>query len=294
MKILQQKYAILELVLLGLTGLLLIFLIASDTSKYFIARTFYPYILVTGIFFVCWTINGIHQFDMYQPEKCTLKKILHLVILYGAFFCVAISAFQYKDMAFKNLKNNYVNVVTQLKTSNTMSYEELQSQMQYLPDQEVEQTKAQGQNLIPNTLVSKTKELLTGYYADTKHIQIDDTQLYSWMIEIMTNLQKYAGWTVTVTGQITKDPTIFEPGTFSPTRQLMTCCIADLSTVGFTCLYNATDPFVDLLKEDKWVTVTGIITEGTFNGFKEPQIQCTTVVSTQPPSDPYLYPFNRF
>jgi uncharacterized membrane protein YcgQ (UPF0703/DUF1980 family) len=70
----------------------------------------------------------------------------------------------------------------------------------------------------------------------------------------------------------------------------MTCCVADLSLIGFTCLYDMHGPYAELVRDDTWVTVTGIITAGTYQGEPEPQIQCTEIKEAAPPENPYLYP----
>jgi putative membrane protein len=143
---------------------------------------------------------------------------------------------------------------------------------------------------VPDTLKADSGKILAGYYKNEKHIEINDAQLYPWMEEIEEHLNNYTGWTVTMKGQVVTDPSLFEPGTFSPTRKLMTCCVADLSLIGFTCLYDMHGPYAELVRDDTWVTVTGIITAGTYQGEPEPQIQCTEIKEAAPPENPYLYP----
>jgi uncharacterized membrane protein YcgQ (UPF0703/DUF1980 family) len=70
----------------------------------------------------------------------------------------------------------------------------------------------------------------------------------------------------------------------------MTCCVADLSLIGFTCLYDTNGPFGQFIRDGSWVMVTGTVKQGDYQGHPEPQLVCTAVEETSPPEDEYLYP----
>ncbi len=64
----------------------------------------------------------------------------------------------------------------------------------------------------------------------------------------------------------------------------MTCCIADLTPLGFVC-QNATE--IDA-KTGQWYTVKGEIVLGEYKGNTEPQIKIISLLPTEP-IDEYIY-----
>jgi len=143
---------------------------------------------------------------------------------------------------------------------------------------------------LPHTLTTVSGQTLGGCYAGEKRICISDTEGAGWIKEIEENVSSYIGWTVTMKGCVVTDPSVFSPGMFCPSRELMTCCVADLSLIGFTCRYDMNGPFAALIYDGSWVTVTEILQQGDFQGQSEPQIVCTHIEKADPPEDLYLYP----
>ncbi len=74
---------------------------------------------------------------------------------------------------------------------------------------------------------------------------------------------------------------------FVPARLLMYCCTADLSPCGIICEYDKASE----LKENSWVTVTGVIHIGQYQGKDEPQITVTSITSADKPKKEYVYPW---
>jgi putative membrane protein len=141
-----------------------------------------------------------------------------------------------------------------------------------------------------HTFTASSERVLDGYYPEKKQIVVSDTEGAGWVKEIAAHTSSYIGWSVTMKGCVVTDPSVFGPGMFCPSRELMTCCVADLSLIGFTCLYDTTGPFAGLIQDGAWVTVTGTVKQGEYQGEPEPQLICTAVKKAAPPDDQYLYP----
>lgn len=88
-------------------------------------------------------------------------------------------------------------------------------------------------------------------------------------------------------GQVLTDPQYFPQGCFSPSRQLMTCCVADLFTIGFKCQYEYTDTLTD----GEWISVTGKLTMVDMEEYQELQLIVDTVEPCDPPLEPYVYAY---
>lgn len=146
---------------------------------------------------------------------------------------------------------------------------------------------------IPDIQTDATEEVLAelpGLDAANKKITVSDDNFGMWYSEIYMNMEKYEGYTITITGYVYKDPEVFEKNEFVPARLMMSCCVADLSPAGFTCKYDKASE----LKADSWVTVEGTLHVGQYeyNGekFDEPQITVEKIVPAKE-VEGYVYPY---
>lgn len=77
------------------------------------------------------------------------------------------------------------------------------------------------------------------------------------------------------------DPASFQQDEFMTSRLLMTCCVADLSTVGLICKYDNTSQ----LKSNLWVIVEGILftTEYEYNNqtYYSPELTVTNILPAE-------------
>ncbi len=126
-----------------------------------------------------------------------------------------------------------------------------------------------------------------GYDPVHRRIVIPEEETYLWLVEIYENPETFLGFTITTMGQVMKDEAYFTEGTFSPVRQLMTCCTADLYPIGFKCEYGD----VDSLQADQWVRVTGTLTIKTLSQTSELRILADTVEEVSPAREPYVYAY---
>lgn len=118
-------------------------------------------------------------------------------------------------------------------------------------------------------------------------IKVSDELFYPWISEIFTNMNQYEGVPITIKGFVFKDSETMVSDEFVPARLLMWCCSADLSPCGIICEYD----HASALEEDTWVTVTGVIHIGKYQGEDEPQITVTSISPTDQPKEEYVYPW---
>ena len=137
------------------------------------------------------------------------------------------------------------------------------------------------------TMAGYEGHVLHGYNAQTKSIDVTEAETYYWLSEIYTDPTPFLDYTVRTMGQVLSDPEYFTPGCFSPTRQLMTCCVSDLYTIGFKCQYD----HVPLLTDGDWVAVTGTLQMVDLATSQELRLIVDTVTPCNPPTDPYVYAY---
>jgi putative membrane protein len=134
--------------------------------------------------------------------------------------------------------------------------------------------------------MEETDSGLSGLDSVNKTITVDNDEFYQWLVEIFENMDKYEGYSITITGFVFKDSQYFAKNEFSPARLCMTCCTADLSPLGLRCKYkNASS-----LKKDSWVTVEGVIHKEKYQGEDEPQIYVKKISPAHEVKD-YIYPY---
>ncbi|WP_314686385.1 TIGR03943 family putative permease subunit [uncultured Bifidobacterium sp.] len=98
---------------------------------------------------------------------------------------------------------------------------------------------------------------LHGLDASARTLTISDDEFGDWYETIDHDPARYLGYTVTVTGFVSRDSTTGS-GEFDVSRQYMSCCILDMTPFGFTAR-GATSK----LRTHAWVTVTGVLSQGT-------------------------------
>lgn len=130
--------------------------------------------------------------------------------------------------------------------------------------------------------------VLHGYDPADKTLTVMEDETYFWLTEIYTDSTPFLGFTITTMGQVLKDTKYFPEGdTFSPIRKLMTCCVADLFSIGFKCQY---DDVADLTADD-WVTVVGTLEMVDLEESQELRIVVDSVTKCSAPEEPYVYAY---
>lgn len=128
--------------------------------------------------------------------------------------------------------------------------------------------------------------VLHGYSAEQKSVAVSDDEFYGWCSEFFVHPDRFAGFEVTLTGYVLKGIPSLASDEFVPARLMMSCCAADLSPCGVVCKYDR----VSDLAADSWVTVTGSLEVGTYEGSPEPQIHVSSIAPAQEITD-YVYPY---
>jgi putative membrane protein len=277
-------------------GILLIGIVMQNLTRFFVVHRMKPFILMTGFCFLIWGLKGLFQLcadentipENYEPCHDTghyfqLCSIMLLVVVSSiAILQYRITGVQHNAAQAKESAYAWQNQIQHFSDGNYPN----STQSGDNPDQTVSSTATD-----PHVFKTASGTILNGYYADKKEIHISDTEGAVWIKEIEDNTLSYIGWTIYMKGYVVTDPALFGPGMFCPARQLMTCCIADVSIVGFTCRYDVQSSFAPIIRDGTWVMVTGTVSQGSYEGQPEPQLLCTSVKSATAPDDPYLYLF---
>jgi putative membrane protein len=129
--------------------------------------------------------------------------------------------------------------------------------------------------------------VIHGYDAANRTITVLPDETYFWLTEIYTDPTPFLGFTITTTGQVMKNSSYFGTDCFAAVRQLMTCCVADLYSVGFKCQYDQ----AQALSEDDWVTVTGTLAMADAAGGQELRVLVSRAEACQAPEEPYVYAY---
>lgn len=98
---------------------------------------------------------------------------------------------------------------------------------------------------------------LAGLNEKSREIKVKNDDFGLWYDEIDHNLSKYEGYTITITGFVSRDATL-GANQFRISRQLMSCCILDMSPFGLVAEYSSSKN----LAEHKWVQLRARIERG--------------------------------
>ena len=116
-------------------------------------------------------------------------------------------------------------------------------------------------------------------------VVVGNNNFVMWNDEIYTNMEKYKGKKIEITGKVFKDKDLKENG-FGIVRMMMSCCAADLQPVGLICRYDKAGE----LQSDAWIKVTGTIDTEVYEGEEAPIIKVISTQSAEKPEDEYVYP----
>lgn len=98
---------------------------------------------------------------------------------------------------------------------------------------------------------------LSGLSEKSREIKVKNDDFGLWYDEIDHNISKYEGYTVTITGFVSRDTTL-GANQFRLSRQLMSCCILDMSPFGLVASYKNANK----LREHEWVMLRARVSRG--------------------------------
>lgn len=105
--------------------------------------------------------------------------------------------------------------------------------------------------------ISRSYKTLPGLNRNARNITVKNDDFGLWYDEIDHNFSTYKGYTITLTGFVSRDSTL-GANQFRVSRQLMSCCILDMSPFGLV----AEDFSVKKFTEHEWVSVHARIDRG--------------------------------
>lgn len=145
------------------------------------------------------------------------------------------------------------------------------------------QSKAQSQDSTPTAPGNQKQQIPAGLDEANRTITVSDEDFYNWLLQLSYYPDKYDGYQITMHGTVFRDDTL-ESNEFAVTRLLMSCCIADLAPCGPICIWDDASN----LKQDKWVSVTGVFH---YNKEKGIVIQVTGIEDAKKAEKEYVYPY---
>lgn len=285
-----NSQVVLEIICFTLFGVSLLYLTLSDKYLKYVTPRTKPYLIFASIVVFIWVCSLFRNLFIPQYKKHTLHclvLILPVMVMLLPHNSVS-SVSQSGSNGF--MKGNTTVTQPEDKASDTVAPIPDSSQSGMRPSQD------KNQNVDKSTSSElggeyKTKDQygsdITVHGLDLKNrsITVSDDEFLKWTNVIFLELDKFNGYSVTVTGSVMKNTDYLEKDEFVPARLVMTCCVADLVPCGFICKYDK----ISELQADSWVMVTGTVFKGSFNNKPEPQLKVTQIKSADKIEE-FLYP----
>ncbi|MBT2757014.1 TIGR03943 family protein [Mesobacillus foraminis] len=136
-----------------------------------------------------------------------------------------------------------------------------------------------------NELRSEEYDKLMMALENSEVIKLNDRIYSSFFEEISTDVNKYKGRKIELTGFVYKEEG-FNENQLVISRFLITHCVADAGIIGFLSEFRD----ASLLKKDSWINAEGLIGVTTYKGALLPYIKVTNWQEIAEPKKPYLYP----
>lgn len=243
-------------VAMTLTGLAFLWLATTRCYQYYVTPRTMPYLYFAAAMFV---ITGVYNFTKLH-EATHVRRYAHLVALLIPFVLLAASTKAQGLWATPPFPKPAVNEF---------------SDAALLNETYTMQTPAYAGHVIH------------GYDGETKTLTIMEEETYLWLAEIYRDPTPFLGFTIHTMGKVVTNADYLASGCFSPTRKLMTCCVADMFSIGFTCQYDQWDT----LPDGEWVSVTGTLSMVDLEEYTQLRILVDTVTPCDPPDQPYVYSY---
>lgn len=121
---------------------------------------------------------------------------------------------------------------------------------------------------------------------DQEVIELSDADYAIWYMDAMENYKKYEGKKVKFLALV-YNPEKLKKGIFVPGRFVMTCCIEDVTFIGFKCKYEKEEQLI----HKSWVTITAEIRVEFAREYKGkgPVLYPISIEPAQKPEDELVY-----
>lgn len=272
---------------------LVIYLLNSGNYLLYVTPRLRPYLIFAAILASVWALYGLSR--LFRPQH--LIRSAHCFVL---MIPVLLLLLPHGTMSAADISTGYTGAGALIPdSSGGISSGQPSSPNQnsgYIADSSPDaESSSPDDTALPQDDGSSSSDVAASpYVADihggldekNKKITISNEDFYPWIAEIYSNIDKYAGYQITVTGFVFKGQEYFEENEFVPARLAMTCCTADLSPVGLLCKYDK----VAELESEQWITVEGVLHKGQYNGQDEPQLTVTNITPAEE-VEGYVFPY---
>lgn len=134
------------------------------------------------------------------------------------------------------------------------------------------------------TLDERPEELPFDISGD--EIEISDADYAIWYMDCMENPKKYEGKKISFLGLV-YNPEKLKKGVFVPGRFAMTCCVEDVTFIGFKCKY----PEEDQIPHKSWINITAEVHVEFAREYKGkgPVLYPVSITPAEKPEDELVY-----
>ncbi len=277
-------------------GGLMLYLVESGKYLSYVTPRIEPYLYFTAIIMGIWALAGLGR--LFRPQykirsaHCYVLAVPILLLL-----------FPHNPLSISDLSGNYIsgnnlsgipteapakNITEPTDDSSSYSGNDFSSSDPAAMDS-IDSSFYDTQTEVSEDEDNYTADL-PGLDTANKKITVSDDDFSMWLTVLYDNIEKYNGYTITITGYVFNDSEALQKDEFVPARLMMSCCAADLAPAGLICKYDKASE----LKADSWVTVEGTIFIGQYEydgeKYDDPQISVTKITPAEE-VEGYIYPF---
>ena len=243
---------VLEIICFASFGVLLLYFVSSGKYLQYVAPRLKPYLYFTAVTMGMWILGDMKRLFQLQYKIHTTHCLLLLIPL-------LLFVLPHTPLRAGDIK----------RTGSQLSVK---------------------QNSYGGSTKDSVAEGLPGLDKENHRICVSDEYFGMWYSELYGNMEKYAGYTIIMTGSVMTDSGGETDYQFAPVRLAMTCCVADLAPVGIPCI----DENAEELEEGAWVRVEGTLFASyqEYHGEKyaDPHIKVEKVEPAEE-VEGYVYPY---
>lgn len=269
---------LLEFICFAAFAVFLFYLMAGNRYLDYLAPRMRPYLIFAAIMMTIWALACLPR--LFQPGH--RLRAAHCLILLLPLLLLLLP---HSTLGASALSSGYVSLGSSVDKA-VPSSEDTADPPSTTPDTETEAPEAPDTNTDPSADTAFSTEVPEGLDEANKTITISNDDFYPWLTEIFIHMKQYEGYQITVTGFVYRDDSTMAANEFVPARMLMSCCVADLTPVGIICHYDK----AAALELESWITVTGTLIIGQYQGNDEPQLQVESIAPAEKPEQEYVYP----
>lgn len=288
-------------------SVLIFYLVLSGKYLSYVTPRMEPYLYLAAIVLLVFAFSALGK--MFRPQHKIRVAHCFMLVIPILLFVLPHSPLNASNISSNYISGNSISGLTGQSASNFASQpvppedtvlSEAGTATQSPAESSPEPSALAGKDMASGNTASAAPQTLApededeasrpGLDVANKTITVPNDEFGLWLNLLYEDMQKYEGYTITVTGFVFNDPAYFNKDEFVASRLIMTCCVADLTPGGFLCKYDQASD----LEADSWVTVEGTIKIGQYeyNGqsYDEPQLHVTNITPAEE-VEGYVYPY---